>query len=82
IFSASCTVGVRQNEVSKPVITFRNQTIFVKGKGTATIFNVLGKQLKQEVFNGSTTFTLNKSGVYLVRVQRDRDVVARKVYLN
>ena len=65
----------------KPVSIWSNgNTITIKGKGRATIFNLQGQRVHQSKLTGNTSISLDK-GIYLVRVTNEGRSVTKKVYL-
>ncbi|MCH7534492.1 MAG: T9SS type A sorting domain-containing protein, partial [Bacteroidetes bacterium] len=81
VYSNDCTVGIEDNEPTQAIITSYNRTITIKGKGTATVFNLQGQRVHQSKLTGKTSITLDK-GIYLVRVTSEGRSVTKKVYLN
>ncbi|MCH7534383.1 MAG: leucine-rich repeat domain-containing protein [Bacteroidetes bacterium] len=86
-FSNNCTVGIADTPSNQPSITSHNNTITIKGKGTATIFNLQGQRVHQSKLKGRTSISLDK-GIYLVRVSASGGdyrgaipSVTKKVYL-
>ncbi|MCH7534750.1 MAG: T9SS type A sorting domain-containing protein, partial [Bacteroidetes bacterium] len=63
------------------IISVRNNTITIKGKGIATIFNLQGQRVHQSKLTGNNTISLDK-GIYLVRVTSDGRNITKKVYLH
>ncbi|MCH7534950.1 MAG: T9SS type A sorting domain-containing protein, partial [Bacteroidetes bacterium] len=82
-FSNDCTVGIEDNELNQPSITSYRNTIQIKGKGTATIFNLQGQRVHHSKLTGKHNISLDK-GIYLVRVSASGGgrSVTKKVYLN
>ncbi|MCH7535071.1 MAG: T9SS type A sorting domain-containing protein, partial [Bacteroidetes bacterium] len=80
-FSNNCTVGIENNENNQPSITTNNKTIIIRGRGTATIYNLQGQRVHQSRLTGKTSISLDK-GIYLVRVTSEGRSVTKKVYLN
>ena len=65
-----------------------DDNIIIKGKGTASIFNLQGQRVHQSILSGNTSITLDK-GIYLVRVSASGGdyrgailSVTKKVYLH
>ncbi|MCH7535028.1 MAG: T9SS type A sorting domain-containing protein [Bacteroidetes bacterium] len=93
-FSNDCNLlGIEDNLLNQPSITSHNNTITIKGKGTATIFNLQGQRVHQSKLTGNNTISLDR-GIYLVRVTLTAEKagsedyrgaipsVTKKVYLN
>ncbi|MCH7534452.1 MAG: T9SS type A sorting domain-containing protein [Bacteroidetes bacterium] len=75
-------LGTSINELSRGnVISVRNNTITIKGIGTATIYNLQGQRVHQSKLTGKTSISLGK-GIYLVKVRSEGRSVTKKVYLN
>ncbi|MCH7534451.1 MAG: T9SS type A sorting domain-containing protein [Bacteroidetes bacterium] len=81
-FSNDCALGIKESSINQISITSYNKTITIKGKGTATIYNLLGQRVHQSKLTGKTSISLDK-GIYLVRVSSSGGgtSVTKKVYL-
>ncbi|MCH7536060.1 MAG: leucine-rich repeat domain-containing protein, partial [Bacteroidetes bacterium] len=83
VYSNDClTLGIEDNLQYQPSITSYNNAITIKGKGTATIYNLQGQRVHQSKLTGNNTISLDK-GIYLVRVSASGGgrSVTKKVYL-
>ena len=81
IYTNNCLIGIEDNELDQISIISYNNTITIKGKGTATIFNLRGQRVHQSKLTGKTSISLVK-GIYLVRVTSERSSITKKVYLD
>ncbi|MFL2581751.1 MAG: SGNH/GDSL hydrolase family protein [Flavobacteriales bacterium] len=83
IDTSSClvviTVGMDESW-DDPKITTHNNTITIKGKGTATIYNLTGQRVHHSKLTGNTSISLAK-GIYLVRVIDEGRSITEKIYL-
>ncbi|MCH7535538.1 MAG: hypothetical protein IH948_07305 [Bacteroidetes bacterium] len=67
VFSLDCAVGIEDNPKDQPSISSYNNAIILKGRGTATIFNLQGQRVHHSRLTGKTSISLDR-GIYLVRV--------------
>lgn len=82
IFSNDCMlVGINDIEFNQASIISFGNTITIKGKGTATIYNLQGQRVHHSKLTGNTSISLDR-GIYLVRVMDNGSSVTKKVYLH
>ncbi|MCH7535100.1 MAG: hypothetical protein IH948_05055 [Bacteroidetes bacterium] len=66
IFSDDClTVGINEALSSQVSITSFRNTIQIKGKGTATIYNLTGQRVHQTKLSSKTSVSLDKASTWL-----------------
>ncbi|MCH7534453.1 MAG: T9SS type A sorting domain-containing protein [Bacteroidetes bacterium] len=74
-------LGIEDNELDQVSITTYYNTITIKAKGTATIYNLQGQRVHQSKLTGNNIISLDK-GIYLVKVRSEGRSVTKKVYLS
>ena len=80
IYSNDCTLGIEDIQPKQLTITSRNKTITIQGKGTATIYNLVGQRVHESNLTGSVSISLDK-GIFLVSVIDEGKRFVKKVYL-